>query len=311
VGVRIAVIGTGYLGRHHARILAGLPGADLAGIVDSNPARAAAVAAEFSVPAYPRIEALPVDLRAVTIAVPTAAHRSVTLAALARGWDVMVEKPLSGSTAEAREIVEAARSAGVILQVGHTERYNPAFQAAARAIRDPRFIEVHRLGVFTARSVDVDVILDVMIHDLDLIRSLDPSPPASVAAVGVSALTGKMDIANARIRFASGCVANLTASRVSGEKVRKIRVFQEDSYLSVDTDRQEASRVRLRRGPGGEAMLERERMEVTRDEPLRAELASFLEVVDRGSTPLVSGSDALAALELAERVQQAIREGGS
>ncbi len=311
MGVRIAVIGVGYLGRHHARLLRSLPGAELAGVVDADAERAAAVAAEFSVSPYPSVEALPGDLRAATVAVPTCAHREVALACLARGWDVMVEKPLAPSLGEGGQIVEAAEKAGVILQVGHTERYNPAFRAALYRIVRPRFFEAHRLGTFTARSLDVDVVLDVMIHDLDLVRSLDPSPVTSVAAIGVNALTDKMDIANARIRFESGCVANLTASRISSDRVRKIRIFQPDSYLSIDTEEQEATYYRLDRDAAGPPRILRQSVRVHQEEPLRAELASFLDAVARRSRPVVSGRDGLAALDLAERVNRAIREGGS
>ncbi len=311
MGVKIAVIGVGYLGRHHARLLASLPGADLLGVVDSDFPRASAVGAEFSVPAFPSLDALPADLQAATVAVPTESHRTVALACLERGWDLMVEKPLAASVEEGRSVVEAAERTGAILQVGHTERYNPALRAALPRIDRPRFFEAHRLGAFSARSLDVDVVLDVMIHDLDLVRSLDPTPVASVAAVGVNALTEQMDIANARIRFESGCVANLTASRISSERVRKIRIFQPDSYLSIDTTRQEVVACRLDRTREGIPRIVREAVAVERQEPLRAELAAFLDAVSTRSRPVVSGRDGLAALDLAERVRRAIREGGS
>ena len=309
--VRIAVIGVGYLGRHHARLLASLPRASLVGVVDADPARAAAVAAEFGTRAFPSLEDLPRDLQAVTVAVPTEAHRSVSVACVGRGWHVMVEKPLAASLEEGRAVVEAAERDGRVLQVGHTERYNPAVRSSIPRILRPRFIEAHRLGTFAARSLDVDVILDLMIHDLDLVRSLDPSPVASVAAVGVQALTDKMDIANARIRFESGCVANLTASRISTDRVRKIRIFQTDSYLSIDTAEQEVAHYRLERGGEGRPRIVQDPVIVQKDEPLRVELASFLEAASGGARPVVSGRDGLAALELAERVRLAIREGGS
>jgi len=311
MAVQIAVIGVGYLGRHHVRLLASLKEARLAGVVDRDPARATAVAAEFHTASFPSLDALPPEIRAVIVAVPTAAHRSVALACLERGLDVLVEKPMAASTAEGKEIVEAADRSGAILQVGHTERYNPAARAAHSRILRPRFIEAHRLGAFTSRSVDVDVILDLMIHDLDLLTSLDPSPVVSVAAVGVNALTDKMDIANARIRLESGCVANLTASRVSVDRVRKLRVFQLDSYVGVDLAEQEVVHYRLAREGGAPARIVREQLAVEKEEPLRVELAAFLESVSTRTKPLVSGREGLAALEFAERVRLAIQEGGS
>jgi len=311
MNVKIATIGVGYIGRHHARLLASMPGAELVGVVDADAGRAAAVAAEFGVPFFPSLEALPDDTRAATIAVPTCCHRFVALACLARGWDLMVEKPLAVSVSEGREIVEAAQRAGSILQVGHTERYNPAVRAALPRITRPGFFEAHRLGTFSARSVDVDVIFDLMIHDLDLVRSLDPTPVTSIAAVGVKALTDKTDIANARIRFESGCVANLTASRISSDPVRKIRVFQRDSYLSMDTFRQEVVHYRLDRERGAEPKIVREPLTVKNEEPLLVELASFVEVVSARTRPLVTGHDGLEALDLAERIRRALEEGGS
>jgi predicted dehydrogenase len=207
--------------------------------------------------------------------------------------------------------VEAARKAGAILQVGHTERFNPAVRAATPLISGPRFIEAHRLGTFAPRSLDVDVILDLMIHDLDLILSLIGTPVTSVSAVGVRALTDKMDIANARIRFQSGCVANLTASRISTDRVRKIRIFQADSYLSIDSAQQEVTHYRLKREKEERPRIVREPVEVAKDEPLRVELASFLDAVAGGTLPQVTGADGLAALGLAEEVRRAIAEGES
>jgi predicted dehydrogenase len=280
-------------------------------VVDRDPRRAAEVAAEFSVPAFSAHSELPRDVRAVTVAVPTEAHREVALGCIERGWDLMVEKPLAPTPDEGREMVAAARSRGVLLQVGHTERYNPAIRCAFPRIQAPRFIEAHRLGTFPGRSLDVDVILDLMIHDLDLALSLDRSGVQSVRAVGVNALTDKMDIANARIRFQSGCVANLTASRISVERTRKIRIFQPDSYLSIDTAAQEVVHYRLDRATGDRPRIEPVPSAVERDEPLRVELASFAEAVRGRRPPVVTGEDGLAALELAQRVQRAIQDGGS
>ena len=310
MGVPIAVIGVGHLGRHHARLLASLPGADLVGVVDQDAARAAEIAALHGVEAFPDLAALPARTRAVVVAVPTVHHHALALEALARGWDLLVEKPLAASVAQGRAIVEAAHWLGRILQVGHTERYNPAVREALSRVSRPRFLEVHRLGVFAGRSLDVDVILDLMIHDLDIALSLDPSGVRDVAAVGVNALTDKMDIANARVRFASGCVANLTASRISSEMVRKIRIFQPESYLSIDSALQELTHVRLERSGGGAPQIARVPSEVVKQEPLRCELQDFVEAVRDSRRPVVSGADGLAALELADTIRQVIQQGG-
>jgi predicted dehydrogenase len=310
MNVKIAVIGVGHLGRHHARLLASLPGAHLAGVVDRSSSRAQEVAALHSVPAFSTPDSLPSGIQAVVVAVPTEYHHPVSMECLERGWHLLVEKPLAPKAALGREIVEAARQRGRILQVGHTERYNPAVREALSRVRQPRFLEVHRLGTFAARSLDVDVILDLMIHDLDIALSLNPDGVASVAAVGVTALTDKMDIANARIGFRSGCVANLTASRISTERVRKIRIFQADSYLSVDSALQELVHFRLERSHDG-ARIVQVPSKVEKDEPLRRELLDFVGAVAEGRSPLVGGQEGLAALELAERVQCAIAEGVS
>ncbi len=310
MGVPIAVIGVGHLGRHHARLLASLPGADLVGVVDRDGARAAEIAALHGVEAFPDPAALPPRTRAAVVAVPTVHHHAVALEGLARGWDLLVEKPLAASVAQGREIVETAGRLGRILQVGHTERYNPAVREALARVSHPRFLEVHRLGVFAGRSLDVDVILDLMIHDLDIALSLDRSGVREVAAVGVNALTDKMDIANARVRFASGCVANLTASRISSEMVRKIRIFQPDSYLSVDSALQELTHVSLERSGGAAPRIVRVPSEIEKQEPLRCELQDFVEAVRDQKRPIVSGADGLAALELADTIRQVIQEGG-
>ena len=309
--IPVAVIGVGYLGRHHARLLRDLPEAELIGVVDQDLDRARKVASEFSVAAFPTLEALPDRVRAVTVAVPTASHRDVARRGLARGWDLMVEKPLAASVSEGRSMVEESEARGILLQVGHTERFNPAVRAAWPRIVRPRFIEAHRLGTFPGRSLDVDVILDLMIHDLDLILSLDGGEVESVLAVGVKALTDKMDIANARIRFHSGCVANLTASRISTDRTRKIRIFQADSYLGIDTAEQEVVHYRLDRDAGTTPRIVQVSAPVAKEEPLKVELAAFLESVRNRRRPIVDGRDGLAALALAESVRHAIEKGGS
>ena len=308
MGMKIAVIGGGHLGRHHARLFASLSGAELLGVVDRDPARAAEIAGLCGTRAFPEPAALPAETRAVVVAVPTESHHEVAMECLGRGWDLLVEKPLASSSDEGREIVEEARRLSRVLLAGHTERYNPAVRLALDRVRQPRFIEVHRLGSFSARSLDVDVILDLMIHDLDIVLNLDTSGIESVAAVGVSALSDKMDIANARLTFRSGCVANLTASRISTDRVRKIRIFQADSYLSIDSALQELAHFKLEH-EGGRPRIVQVPSPVQKDEPLRAELADFIQALEERRPPLVSGENGLAALLLAERVIHEIGQG--
>jgi len=310
MGIKIAVIGIGHLGRHHARILASLPGAELVAVVDRDPSRAAEIANLHGTTAYPDLESVPSQTQAAVVAVPTEFHHQVAMQCLGRGWDVLVEKPLAASVQQAREMVSQAERWERVLQTGHTERYNPAVREALVRVTRPRFLEVHRLGTFAPRSLDVDVILDLMIHDLDIALSLDRSGVESVAAVGVSVLTDKMDIANARLEFRSGCVANLTASRISTDRVRKIRIFQGESYLSIDSAMQELVHYRLERD-GGAARIVQVPSVVQKDEPLRTELMDFVQAVASRSSPLVTGRDGLAALELADRVVQSIVNGGS
>jgi predicted dehydrogenase len=300
--VRIAVIGVGSLGQHHARILAGLPQARLLAVVDRVRARAEEIAVRHGVPALTDLRDLPANIEAVTIAVPTVAHAELTRACLERGAAVLVEKPMAASLEQAEEMVQAARTAGRPLLVGHTERFNPALRAVRPRLRNPRFIEAHRLGVFSARSTDVDVVLDLMIHDLDVILSLVDAPLAAVDSVGVNALTDKIDIANARIRFANGCVANLTASRISVDRVRKLRIFEPDSYVSLDYATQEAVAYTLRRRPAGRPEIIQEVIPVQQEEPLLVELRSFLDTVGGGVQSGVPAEEGLRALRAAFQV---------
>src|SRR5689334_16657603 len=228
--LRVAVIGVGHLGRHHARLLATIPGVTLTAVVDTIPDRAVAAAEPAKARALTDFREVIDDVDAVTIAVPTEQHRDVAMPFLERGVAVLVEKPIARSLVEAQELLAAARASGAILAVGHTERYNPAVAAVLPLVTRPRFIEVHRLGAFPDRSLDIDVVFDLMIHDLDVILSMVKSEVAAVDAVGVPVLTSRYDIANARLRFADGCIANVTASRISRERVRKIRFFQADAY---------------------------------------------------------------------------------
>jgi predicted dehydrogenase len=302
MALRIAVIGAGHHGKHHARILSTLPGAELVAVVDTNRDRAEEVAAATGArPVFDAREVLD-RIDAVTIAVPTDMHRLVALPFLEAGIPVLVEKPIARSLAEADDLIDAARKANVILAVGQSERFNPAIAAVKPLVTDPRFIEVHRLGTFPERSLDIDVVFDLMIHDLDAVLSLVGSDVSSIEAVGVPVLTGRVDIANARLRFANGCIANLTASRISRERIRKIRLFQPASYLSVDYSAQTVQHWRLVKGNGPLPAILPGDVEVVHEEPLKRELSNFLESVAAGQPPLVTGEDGRRALALAEQI---------
>jgi predicted dehydrogenase len=301
-GLRVAVIGVGHLGRHHARILADLEGASLVAVVDTDAQRAQQAAATTGARALTDARDLHGLVDAVSIAVPTELHRDIALPFLEQGIAVLVEKPMARTLAEADELVEAARRSAATLAVGQTERYNPAVQAVLPLVTSPRFIEVHRLGVFPDRSLDIDVVFDLMIHDLDIVLALVGAEVTSIEAVGVPVLTPKYDIANARLRFASGCIANITASRISRDRVRKIRFFQPDAYLSIDYAAQEVEGWRLVRHDGAKPRIEGGPIPVQRDEPLRRELADFIRAARTKTLPLVDGHAGRRALELATRI---------
>ena len=306
--VRVAVIGVGAPGKHHARILAELPGAELAGVVDINVARASDIAAGVKAPWAASAVDLPWPVDAVTIAVPTESHLNIALPFLERGTAVLVEKPVARDEAGAQRMIEAAARSGAVFAVGHTERYNPAVAAVRPLIDHPRFIEVHRLGTFPDRSLDIDVVFDLMIHDLDVVLSIVPSEVTSLEAVGVAVLTQKPDIANARLKFASGCIANVTASRISRDRVRKIRLFQRDSYISVDYAAQEAERWRLVRTDGAMPAIDGGKIEISHEEPLKRELADFVAAVQDKRAPGVTGADGLRALQLAQKITDAMKK---
>ncbi len=251
VTLRVAVIGVGHLGKHHARILSSLPGVELAAVADTNRTRAEEIAAANGTRAVFDAHELLGQVDAVTIAVPTELHRDIALPFLKAGVPVLVEKPMARTLEEADQLIEAAADAGVVLAVGHTERFNPALAAARPLITDPRFIEVHRLGTFPERSLDIDVVFDLMIHDLDVVLSMVDSDVESLEAVGVPVITNRVDIANARLRFANGCIVNLTASRISRDRVRKIRFFQPSAYVSIDYATQKVEVYRLVKGDAG------------------------------------------------------------
>jgi predicted dehydrogenase len=307
--IRVAVVGAGEFGRNHARVYSELPGAELIGIVDINAERAKQVAAEFNTVALPGIESLAGQVDAVTVAVPTAQHAKIGCALLRQGIDVLVEKPMATSIDEADELIAAAAESKRVLQVGHLERFNPAVVAAMGIMRRPLFFEVHRLGIYTPRSLDIDVVFDVMIHDLDILLALVGEPVTDVKAVGIPVVSNKVDIAHARLEFASGAVANVTASRVSTERVRKMRFFQEHEYVSLDYTRQDALRVRVKElGPPPE--FDFEKLATEPQEPLKAELSEFIIAVRERNRPGVDGEAGRRALELAERVAASIQQHG-
>ena len=338
--LRIAVIGVGSFGRNHARVYrelaneqqAGAAGKlELAAVVDRDRARAEAVAAEFGAHAYTDLDALLANekIDAATVAVPTIAHLAVARTLLEAGIDVLVEKPLAVDLAEADALIELARKHGRVAQAGHLERFNPAVRAALPHVTRPMFFEVHRLSVFTPRSLDVDVVMDLMIHDLDVVLSLVDSPIRDIRAVGLPVLTPKVDIANVRVEFESGCVANFTASRVSTERVRKLRFFQPQQYVSLDYSRRDVFMLTVKPAAAGQdaypsnpkagslgALGSRfslpeivpSKPEVVSEEPLRAELRSFLEAVASRARPVVSLEDGRRALDLALQVRSRMEE---
>jgi predicted dehydrogenase len=305
MSLRVAVIGVGHLGRHHARILSAMPAAELVAVVDTNRARAEDIAAANRTSALNDASELAGKVDAVTIAVPTEIHRDIALPFLQRGVPVLVEKPMARTLAEADEMIAAANASGACLAVGHTERFNPAVAAARPLASDPRFIEVHRLGVFPERSLDIDVVFDLMIHDLDVVLSLVPAEVESIDAVGVPVLTGRVDIANARVRFQNGCIANLTASRISRDRVRKIRFFQPSAYLSIDYAAQKLEMYRLVTGSGFPSIQGGE-VPVANEEPLVRELADFVDAVGSKRAPLVTGEQGRRALAMAQAITDKI-----
>ena len=305
--VRVAVVGVGDFGRNHVRVYSQLDDAELVGITDANPERARHVAAEFGTRVLVDADALAGQVDAVSVAVPTVEHARVGCKLLEQGIDVLVEKPMAASLEEADELIGAARKNARVLQVGHLERFNPAVVAVQEIVTRPLFFEVHRLGVFSPRSLDVDVVYDVMIHDLDILLALVESPVAGLKTVGIPILTDKVDIAHARIEFESGAVANVTASRVSTERVRKMRFFQAHEYISIDYARQDALRVRVQEG-GAQPQFAFEKLPTQPEEPLRAELRGFLDAVRTRSVPRVDGLAGRRALELADRVMAGILE---
>jgi len=303
--IRVGVVGVGAIGRNHARIMAELESAEFTAIYDANPAAAAELAAQYGARATGSLQELIGLVDAATVATPTVTHREIGSALLAAGKHVLIEKPIADTVDDAKALVELALARNLVLQVGHIERFNPVMAKLEERLTAPRFIESHRLSPFPNRSMDIGVVLDLMIHDLEIILHLVRDEIASIDAVGVPVLTRREDIANARIRFAGGCVANVTASRISPERLRKIRVFQGDSYLSLDYQGQTGE---LFRKEGGQIV--REEVVVEKDEPLKLELASFIDCAASGGTPRVSGNEAAAALKVALEITRLIEAGG-
>jgi len=306
--VRVGVVGVGALGQQHARVYSTL-GARFVGVHDTDRARAEEVVNQFGGRSFTTLQALLEETDAVSVAVPTVEHFRVSATALRAGKDVLVEKPITATLAEADDLIALARERDCVLQVGHIERFNPATEVLRSAGAKPRFIEVHRLGAFSARSLDIDVVLDLMVHDLDIVLALDGSEPVQIDAVGIPVLTPRVDIANARLRFASGLIANLTASRVSVEKIRKFRVFSPRTYVSADFTAREAQVYRLKDGGGGRPEIVAERLGAPDQEPLRRQLEAFLQAVRQRSQPVVGGSDGRRALALAQAILARMAEG--
>lgn len=300
--IAVGVAGLGSFGRNHLRVLREMPGVEVTAVSDTDGSRLEGL----SCPAFSDPEDLIGRVSAAVVAVPTVAHADVGCALLEGGVDILVEKPIAPDTGSARRLIDAARRNGRILQVGHLERFNPAVMAVREAATLPLFFEIHRMSVFTPRSLDIDVVLDLMIHDIDILLSLTGTMPAEIRAAGIRILSGNVDIANVRLAFDNGCVANLTASRVSVEKIRKLRLFQPDEYISMDYARQDAVRIRMR---DGEA--DAEALPVEQAEPLRLELASFADCVRTRREPVVSGEDAMKALQVSLDILDKIEEHGA
>ena len=326
--IPVAVIGTGHMGRHHVRVYSELPHAKLVGIVDQDLDKAAQLAQQFHTQAYSTVDPIIDKIAAASVAVPTVAHLAVARPLLERGIGVLIEKPLAPDSKTARELLETARRHNTLLQVGHTERFNPVVRAMHAMKVWPRFIETHRISPFTFRSADIGVVMDMMIHEIDIVLSLVRAKAMRVEAVGVSVLGAYEDIANAWVTFEGGCVANLTASRLALKTERKIRVFSPEAYLSLDYQKKvgiaikkdaNADLLKFARerkaddlsqlaGTDYASLVKIEPLVVNDEEPLRAELEAFLHSVKTGEPPAVSAEDGAAAVELAERITQAVKE---
>tara|TARA_B100001059_G_scaffold234801_1_gene278319 strand:+ start:22434 stop:23417 length:984 start_codon:yes stop_codon:yes gene_type:complete len=302
--LRAGVAGSGSMGRNHARCYSLIQEVELAAVYDADLKRAQAVAEEFGAKAVDSLEALAEACDLASVAVPTIAHLEVGGELMRRGLHVLMEKPIAPSVEEAKQLVELAEERDRILQIGHIERFNPVMRELEAKLNHPKFIESHRLSPFPNRSIDIGVVLDLMIHDLEIILHLVKSPVASIDAVGVPVLMKSEDIANARLRFENGCVANVTASRISPERLRKIRVFQDDGYLSLDYQEQSGEMFWKEGGA-----IQKATVEVEKDEPLKLELTAFVESVQEGKTPAVTGKQGADALAIALEITRQIEAG--
>ena len=298
---RVGVVGVGHIGSNHARLYAEIPAADFTAVCDVDLARASAIAKKYGVAAAKSLEEFAELVDAASVSTPTSSHHQIALALLRRGKHLLIEKPIAENPQHATELAELAARNQLILQVGHVERFNPVLSALEARLTHPRFIEAHRLSSYPNRSTDIGVVLDLMIHDLEIILHLVRSPVQNIDAVGVPVLSRGEDIANARIRFENGCVANVTSSRISPERMRKIRVFQEDAYLSLDYEKQSGEIYRRESGK-----ITRDKVPIEREEPLKQQLVSFIECASTGRQPRVSGFQATAALELAVEITKRV-----
>jgi predicted dehydrogenase len=305
--LRVAIVGAGSFGKNHLRVVHNSAHAQLAGVLDTDSARAQEAASPYGCQVFGSLEELAAHADAAIIATPTVTHSELGCRLMELGLDVMVEKPISNTLTGASALVETAKRHGKILQVGHLERFNPAILALESVMTIPLFFEVHRLSEFSPRSLDVDVVLDLMIHDLDILLALTRRKPEEIRAAGISILSSKVDIANVRMQFAGGCIANITASRVSTERVRKLRLFQPHEYISLDFGRQDAVRFRVKPPLG----IDFAPLAVVKDEPLRLELENFFESVVMRHAPRVTGQQALEALEVALDISAKIEEHGA
>lgn len=307
--IKTAVIGVGHLGKEHARIYHSLEQAELVAVCDTNETNGRAIAERYGVKFVGDYRDLIGEVEAVSVATPTVNHHETTCAFLEAGASVLVEKPISHTLQEADEMISLAETKSATLQIGHIERFNPAFQALQTQLSSPKFFEAHRMGIFTLRSLDIDVVMDLMVHELDIISSLVKSEVVKIEAVGIPILTPKIDLANARLEFADGCIANITASRVAGERLRKLRVFQPNEYYSLDYAEQQVGMFKLvpPKTAGALPEIVAQGLEITKREPLLAEIESFVSAVSNKTVPVVTGTEGRRALALALEVLEKIK----
>jgi len=299
--IKVVVVGVGHLGSRHARIYSELPGVELVGVLDSNRERTKEIAEQYHCLPFTKLEDIPSSVEAISVVVPTDRHYEVAAELMERGYHLLIEKPITDNVSHARELLRLAEKSNLLLQVGHVERFNPGILEIEKIVKAPRFIECHRNAPFQPRGTEVGVVLDLMIHDLDIILYLVSSPVSSLEAAGATILSQHEDIANARIKFKSGCIANITTSRVSPARMRKIRIFQDDAYISLDYMAQTAQIYRKEAG-----RIFADELEIPRGEPLKLELESFMEAVRLGGKPQVPAEDSLAALEVAVAVTEEV-----